>query len=106
MNIHETKLDLIQKIISIQNEALVNEIYTKVKQILKDEYQINEENDVLNESTMTYTTKEDEKIVGSTVDGKPLTQADLIARSLLSKKQYLEGNYITLEDLEKESENW
>lgn len=106
MNINDIKLELIQKILSIQDEALLSEIYTKVKIILKDEYQINEDNNSLNESTMTYNTKEEEKIVGSTIDGKPITQADLIARSLLSKKQYLEGNYITLEDLEKESENW
>jgi hypothetical protein len=106
MNINDMKLELIQKILSLKDEALLSEIYTKVKIILKDEYQINENYNSLNESNMAYTIKENDTIVGSTPDRKSITQADLIARTLQSEKEFQEGKYITLEDLEKESESW
>ena len=49
---------------------------------------------------------EEEMIVGYTVDGKPLTKALYNLRLVEAEEQLRSGQYITQEDLEKESENW
>ena len=45
-------------------------------------------------------------IVGYTVDGKPLTKAAYNERIAIAEKQLQNGESISQEDLEKESENW
>lgn len=45
-------------------------------------------------------------IVGYKPGGKPITKSELIARAKASNKAIKEGRVISIEDLEKESENW
>ena len=45
-------------------------------------------------------------VVGYTVEGKPLIKDLYNKRLQLAEEQLLSGEYITQEDLEKESENW
>ncbi|MDP4678958.1 MAG: hypothetical protein NWS46_01170 [Cyclobacteriaceae bacterium] len=49
---------------------------------------------------------EEEMVVGYTVEGKPLIKDLYNKRLQLAEEQLLSGEYITQEDLEKESENW
>ncbi len=79
MDIQTTKLNVMQKIMSVSKASLLEKI-----------------NDIL----------DDEMIVGYTVDGKPLTKELYNKRLQESEKQLLSGEYVTQEDLEKESESW
>lgn len=45
-------------------------------------------------------------IVGSTVDGAPISRKDLKKRVEESEAQIANGDYMSQEALEKESENW
>lgn len=45
-------------------------------------------------------------VVGYTVKGEPLTKESYNKRLQTAEKQILAGEYLTQEDLEKESENW
>jgi len=47
-----------------------------------------------------------EPIVGYKPDGGPITRSELIVRARDSNKAIKEGRVISIEDLEKESENW
>ena len=47
-----------------------------------------------------------EMTVGYTADGKPLTKAMYDKRLQKAEEQIAKGNFISQEDLEKESENW
>ena len=49
---------------------------------------------------------EDEIVVGYTVEGKPLTKELYNFRLEKAEDQLRNGEYITQEGLEKESENW
>jgi hypothetical protein len=79
MDIQATKLDVVQKILSVSKASLLEKI-----------------NDIL----------DSEMIVAYTVDGKPLTRELYNKRLQESEKQLLSGEYTTQEDLEKESESW
>jgi hypothetical protein len=48
----------------------------------------------------------EEEIVAFTVEGKPLTRASYKAELLEAKAEIKRGEYISQEDLEKESERW
>lgn len=106
MYLNSKKLRLIEYILSLKEEKLVDDIENIISNIQDVQYKETLGSDFVKESTMTYNSKEKETIVGFTIEGKPLTKADLIARSLQSEKDFREGKYITLEDLEKESESW
>jgi len=45
-------------------------------------------------------------VVGYTTDGKPLTKIAYDKRLQKAEEQIREGNFLTQEDLERESENW
>jgi hypothetical protein len=47
-----------------------------------------------------------EPIVGYKPGGEPITKSELMARAKASNKAIEEGRVISIEDLEKESENW
>ena len=79
MNIEATKLDVVQKILSVQKESIL----IKISKIL-----------------------EKEMIVAYTTEGKPLTKEAYNKRLEKAEKQFASGDYITQEELEKESENW
>jgi hypothetical protein len=79
MGIQAVKLNLVKKILSLEQESIIK----KIDKIL-----------------------ENEMIVGYTVDGKPLTQKAYNARIDLAEKQLKSGQTISQNDLEKESESW
>jgi len=79
MNIQATKLNVVQKILSVQKPSILK----KINQIL-----------------------DREMIVAYTVDGKPLTSEDYNARLELAEKQLQNGEFLTQEELEREAENW
>lgn len=79
MDLQATKLDVIQKIMRVSAAPLLE----KVNKLL-----------------------EKEKIVGYTVEGKPLTKESYNARLRLAEKQIRTGEIIKQEDLEKEAESW
>lgn len=79
MNIQETKLDVMQKIMSVSKASLLE----KIDKLL-----------------------DDEMIVGYTVEGEPLTKELYNMRLQKAQDQIHNGQYIAQEDLEKESENW
>ena len=79
MDLQATKLEVIQKIMSVSATSLLEKI-----------------NNLL----------EKEMTVGFTVAWKPLTKESYNARLQLAEKQIRSGEYITQEDLEKEAENW
>ncbi len=47
-----------------------------------------------------------EPIAGYNPDGGPITRSELVARARDSNNAIKEGRVISIEDLEKESENW
>lgn len=79
MDLQAEKIDLIQKILSIQKESIID----KIKNIL-----------------------EKEMIVGYTTDGKPLTKKAYNARLEKAEQQIASGDYLSQEEIEKEAENW
>ncbi len=79
MGLQETKLDVMQKLMSVSKTSLLDKV-----------------NNLLDQ----------EMIVGYTVEGEPLTKQSYNIRLQIAEKQILSGEYTTQEDLEKESENW
>ena len=79
MNIQATKLDVMQKILAVTKESIIE----KINKIL-----------------------DKEMIVGYTVEGKPLTKEAYNKRLQKAEAQIQSGNYVTQEEIEKESENW
>lgn len=79
MDLQAEKINLVQQILSVQKESIID----KIKNIL-----------------------EKEMIVGYTTDGKPLTKEAYNARLEKAEEQIASGNYLTQEEIEKESENW
>lgn len=79
MDIQAAKLDLVEKILNIRTETIIE----KLNKIL-----------------------DKEMIVGYTVEGKPLTKKAYNKRLEKAEAQIASGNFITQEELEKESENW
>lgn len=47
-----------------------------------------------------------EPVAGYKPNGEPITKSELIARAKASNKAIEEGRVTSIEDLEKESENW
>ena len=79
MNIQAAKLDLVQKILSVKKEAILE----KINKILDKEI-----------------------VVGYTADVKPLTKEAYNKRLQKGEEQILSGDYLTQEEIEKESEKW
>ena len=79
MSLQAVKIDVMQKLLSVSTEALLE----KINKIL-----------------------DKEMVVAYTVEGKPLTQKAYNKRLQRAEQQIRSGNYITQEELEKESENW
>ena len=79
MNIQETKLGVMQKIMTVSKASLLE----KIDKLL-----------------------DDEMIVGYTVEGEPLTKELYNIRLGKAQDQIRKGQCLTQEDLEKESENW
>lgn len=79
MGMHAVKLNLVKKILSLEQESIIK----KIDEIL-----------------------ENEMVVGYTVDGQPLTEKAYNKRLELAEKQLKSGETIGQDDLEKESENW
>ncbi|MDA0196783.1 MAG: hypothetical protein O2887_17145 [Bacteroidetes bacterium] len=79
MDLQGTKLNVMQKIMSVSKASLLE----KIDELL-----------------------EKEMIVGYTAEGEPLTKELYNMRLQKAEDQLQTGEYITQEDLEKESENW
>ena len=79
MDIQATKLDVMQKIMSVSTASLLEKI-----------------NNIL----------DNEMIVAYTVEGAPLTKAMYNERLHKAEEQLQSGEYTTQEDFEKEVENW
>lgn len=79
MRIEAVKLNVVKKILSLEQESVIK----KIEEIL-----------------------DNEMVVGYTVDGKPLTQKAYNERIEFAEKQLKNGETINQDDLEKESENW
>lgn len=79
MGLQASKLNIVQKILSLKQESIIN----KIDEIL-----------------------DREMIVGYTVDGAPLTKEKYNQRIAIAEKQLRNGETISQEDLEKETEGW
>ena len=79
MSLQAAKLSLVQKILSLNQENIIK----KIDEIL-----------------------DNEMIVGYTVEGNPLTKTEYNKRIAIAEKQLRNGEIISQEDLERESENW
>ncbi len=81
MDIQAEKLHLIEEVTRIQDIRIIEQI----KQLLK---------------------QKNNPIVGYEITGEPITRKQLIMLIEKAEKRIDNGEYITQEDLEKESENW
>jgi hypothetical protein len=81
MDIQAEKLHLIEELARIQDIHIIEQI----KQLLK---------------------QQNNPVVGYEINGDPITRKQLIKRIEESEKRIDNGEYVTQEDLEKESENW
>lgn len=79
MDIQAKKLGVLQKIMNVEKESLLS----KIDKIL-----------------------DEEMIVAFTSKGDPLTKALYNERLKIAEQQIAKGQYISQEDLEKESDNW
>lgn len=79
MDIQTTKLNVLQKIMSVSTASLLEKI-----------------NDMLDK----------EMVVAYTVTGDPLTKAMYNDRLKIAEKELQSGNFTSQEDLEKEIDNW
>jgi hypothetical protein len=70
-----------------------------------EKQRIKQELDQINDESIILTIK---KILGlvKVKELQPLTEEDIIARVMESEKCIAKGEFITLEELEKEMENW
>jgi hypothetical protein len=81
MDIQAEKLHLIEELTRIQDIQIIEQI----KQLLK---------------------QKNNPVVGFEINGEPITRKQLIVRIEEAEKRIDNGEYISQEDLEKESENW
>jgi len=79
MSLQAAKLTIVQKILAVEQASVLE----RIAEILNNEM-----------------------IVGYTTDGKPLTEKAYNRRLAIAEKQLKNGDTISQEDLEKESENW
>lgn len=80
MDIHAEKLRLIEELAKIQDIQIIEQI----KQLLRQK----------------------NPVVGYEINGDPITRKQLIKRIEEAEKRIDGGEYITQEDLEKESQSW
>ncbi len=83
MDIQTRKLNFIQEILILRNEKLIS----KLESLLKKE-------------------KSKDEIVGFTIEGKPMTKETYIRDIDEARLQMKEGEHLSQEELEKQSENW
>ena len=81
MDVKAEKLHLIEQLARLQDTRIIQQI----KDILSSQ---------------------SEPIAGYKPTGEPITKSELIARAEASNKAIKEGRLTSIEDLEKESENW
>lgn len=81
MDIQAEKLQLIEELARIQDIHIIEQI----KQLLK---------------------QKNNPVVGYEINGDSITRKQLIKRIEEAEKRIDNGEYVTQEDLEKESENW
>ena len=81
MDIQAEKLLLIEQLLRIRDIRLVEQVRELLKQ-------------------------DSNPIVGYEADGKSITHLDFIKQIEQSEKEYESGNYQTIDEIEKESENW
>ncbi len=81
MDIQAEKLHLIEELTRIQDIHIIEQI----KQLLK---------------------QKNNPVVGYEINGDPITRKQLVKRIEEAEKRMDNGEYVTQEDLEKESENW
>ena len=81
MDIQAEKLLLIEQLLRIRDARVIEQ----VRELLK---------------------KENNPVIGYEADGRPITQQDFIKKIEQAEKEYGQGNYQTIGDLEKESESW
>jgi hypothetical protein len=81
MDIQAEKLHLIEELARIQDIHIIEQI----KQLLK---------------------QKNNPVVGYEINGNPITRKQLIKRIEEAEKRIDSGEFITQEDLEKESESW
>ena len=79
MSLQAAKLTIVQKILAVEQASVLE----RIAEILNNEM-----------------------IVGYTTKGKPLTEKAYNRRIAVVEKQLKNGDTISQEDLEKESENW
>ncbi|HYF67528.1 MAG TPA: hypothetical protein VD884_05295 [Ohtaekwangia sp.] len=81
MDIQAEKLHLIEELARIQDIHIIEQI----KQLLKEK---------------------NNPVVGYEINGNPITRTQLIKRIEEAETRVDNGEYVTQQDLEKESENW
>ena len=81
MDIQSEKLLLIEQLLRIRDTRVIEQ----VRELLK---------------------KENNPVVGYEADGRPITQQEFIKMIEQGEQEYGQGNYQTIEELEKESESW
>lgn len=81
MDIQAEKLLLIEQLLQIRDAHVIEQ----VRELLR---------------------KENNPVVSYEADGRPITHQDFIKKIEQSEMEYGQGNYQTIEDLEKESEKW
>ena len=81
MDIQAEKLLLIEQLLQVKDARVIEQ----VRELLK---------------------KENNRIVGYEANGQPITHQDFIRKIEQSEMEYSQGNFQTIEELEKESEKW
>ncbi len=81
MDIQAEKLHLIEELAKIQDIRLI----VKIKELLM---------------------RKNDPVVGYEITGAPITRKQLIKRIEEAEQRIDNGEYVTQEDLERESENW
>jgi|JI10StandDraft_1071094.scaffolds.fasta_scaffold950611_2 hypothetical protein len=81
MDIHAEKLLLIEQLLRVSDGKLIEE----VRELLKNK---------------------NNPIVGYDAHGHAITHKDFIKKIEQAEKEYGEGNFQTIDELEKESDNW
>jgi hypothetical protein len=82
MSIFELKTDLHHLIDEINDTTVLKELHTILRK------------------------KPENEIIGNTANRKPLTIKQFISRIKKAEQQIKKGQYVTVEELEKESETW
>lgn len=81
MDIQTQKLILIEQLLHVDDTKIIDQV-----------------REILNNS--------ESNIIGYELTGIPISKRDLLKKVELAEKEYKEGNYQTIDELEKESEGW